>query len=301
MKRAGVVAMLLVLAVPAWAKGWDPMDYTLRLNAYGTSDAFPGSLASAPDKGLDPSLELGSNNRFLKVYKVGVNASVGGHVQQQFANANYLWYGLGTNVRRGATVFTLDAEYIPQRNKFPADPEEGGAFHRWQGIAGVRRTLGTRLKLRVEGTFDHEVFADSVNRLRDARGRELFAQLVFSPVKTLDLRVEGSIAHDRTESIKYRKDSRWLGAGLVRTSHGWRSDLAVRSGTRRYDEAVLGNSNFKRRDQWLELRARVTRELKPGLVAAIGATFTDQTSSRIDRNYDAHQVSFGLEWSGGGK
>lgn len=301
MKRFGVLVMGMLLAVPAHAKGWDPLDYTLRLNAYGTSDAFPGSVASAPDKGVDPSLEIGSSNRFFKKYKVGVNAGVGGHVQQQFANANYHWYTLGTNVRSGATTVTFDAEYIPQRNKFPADPEEGGAFHRWQGILGVRRTLGARAKMRVEGTLDHEVFADSVNRLRDARGRELFAQFVFSPVKTLDLRVEGSVVGDRTQSIKYRKGSRWLGAGLLRTSGAWRSDLSVRSGTRRYDEAVLGDSNFRRRDQWLELRARVTRELKPGLVAAIGASFTDQTSSRIDRNYDAHQVSFGLEWSGGGK
>ena len=301
MKRLGAILMLGLMATPVQAKGWDPLDYTLRLNAFGTSDAFPGSLASAPDKGLDPSLEIGSNNRFLKVYKVAVSASVGGHVQQQFANANYLWYGLGTQARRGGTVLTFDGEYIPQRNKFPADPEEGGSFHRWQGILGVRQTLNARTKLRLEGTLDHEVFADSVNRLRDARGRELFMQFVFSPIKTLDLRLEGSVAGDRTASIKYRKGTRWLGAGILRTSGGWRSDLSVRSGTRRYREAVLGDSNFRRRDQWVELRARVTRELRPGLVAAIGATFTDQTSSRLDRNYDAHNVSIGLEWSGGGK
>lgn len=301
MKRLMACVAVLLWAIPVQAKGWDPLDYTVRLNAYGTSDAFPGSLASAPDKGLDPSFELGSNNRFFKAYKVGVTASVGGHVQQQFTNANYLWYGAGTNIRRGANTVTLDAQYIPQRNKFPADPEEGGAFHRWQGIVGWRRTLGANLKLRVEGTFDHEVFADSVNRLRDARGRELFAQVVFSPVKALDLRLEGSLAGDRTVSVKYRKGARWLGAGLLRTSGVWRSDLSVRSGTRRYEEAVLGDSNFRRRDQWVEVRARVTRALRPGLVAALGASFTDQTSSRLDRNYDVHQVSFGLEWSGGGK
>lgn len=301
MKRLMACVAVLLWAIPVQAKGWDPLDYTVRLNAYGTSDAFPGSLASAPDKGLDPSFELGSNNRFFKAYKVGVTASVGGHVQQQFTNANYLWYGAGTNIRRGANTVTLDAQYIPQRNKFPADPEEGGAFHRWQWIVGWRRTLGANLKLRVEGTFDHEVFADSVNRLRDARGRELFAQVVFSPVKALDLRLEGSLAGDRTVSVKYRKGARWLGAGLLRTSGVWRSDLSVRSGTRRYEEAVLGDSNFRRRDQWVEVRARVTRALRPGLVAALGASFTDQTSSRLDRNYDVHQVSFGLEWSGGGK
>ena len=152
MKRFMVCVAALLWAIPVQAKGWDPIDYTVRLNAYGTSDAFPGSLASAPDKGLDPSLELGSNNRFFKVYKVGVSARAGGHMQQQFANANYLWYGVGTNVRRGAHVVTFEVEYIPQRNKFPADPEEGGAFHRWQGIVGLRRTFGTNLKLRVEGT-----------------------------------------------------------------------------------------------------------------------------------------------------
>lgn len=293
-------SLLAVMAAAASAKGWDPLEYTLRMNAFGTSSAFPGSLGTAPDRGFEPAAEVGSSLRAFSIYKINVSASAGARVQQEFSKANYSWLGLGTQVRRNKTVYTLEGEYVPHRNKFPSDPEEGGPFKSWALTAGVRQPLGDRARVRVEGMVDREKF-EPLFALRDARGRELYGQLGFTPIKGTDLRLEGSVAHDQTASQKYTKDAHWLGAGVVWSGAPGRADLGFRSGVRQYPDALLGDSNFQRRDQFIDLRLRLSRELKPGLMLALGAVAVNQTSSRLDRNYDVHTFSLGLEWTGGGK
>ncbi len=294
------VVLAMCAATMAAAKGWDPPEYALRMNMFGTSSAFPGSLGTAPDRGFEPVLEVGRSVRAFSIYKINVSASAGGHVQQEFNKANYGWFGAGTQVRRNKSVYTLEGEYVPRRNKFPSDPEEGGPFRSWGLTGGLRQPLGSRARVRVEGTVDREKF-DPAFSLRDARGRELYAQLGYTPTKGTDLRLEGAVSRDETASPKYSKDTHWLGAGVVWSGKPGRADLGFRSGVRRYGDAILGDSNFQRRDQYIELRLRMTRELKPGLTLALGSTVANQTSSRIDRNYDVHTFSLGLEWTGGGK
>ncbi len=295
-----VLGLALVNVRVAAAKGWEPLEYTLRMNAFGTSSAFPGSALTGPDRGFDPAIELGSSVRAFNVYKVNVSASAGGHVQQEFTKANYGWFGAGTQVRRNKTVYTLEGEYVPNRNKFPSDPEEGGPFWSWAVTGGVRQALSDRTRVRVEGMLDREKFEPAF-ALRDARGRELYGQLGWTPVKGTDLRLEGTVARDVTTSQKYTKGSHWVGGGVVWSGAPGRADLGFRSGVRQYDEAILGDSNFQRRDQYIDLRLRLTRELKPGMMLALGAIAVNQTSSRLDRNYDVHTFTFGLEWTGGGK
>src|SRR5437667_325349 len=91
-KRFGWLLLLaLCAAAPAWAKGWDPLGYTLRMNAFGTSDAFPGSINSGPDHGLEPMAVVASGLRLSKAVKLGVSASAGGNVQSELTRANYGW------------------------------------------------------------------------------------------------------------------------------------------------------------------------------------------------------------------
>jgi len=300
-KRIGFcVCLALVLAAPAAAKGWDPLGYTLRMNAFGTSNAFPGSLNSGPDRGLVPSGEVSTGIRLRSAYKLGVSASAGGSMQSEFTRANYGWFGLGTLLRRDRTTLTLDGEWTPRRNKLPTDPEEGGLYAGKSLALGLRQALGARTRLRMEGTLDAEKFVPQFAD-RNSNGRELQGSLTFTPAKGTDLRVDGSVSADDTRSNKWDKTQRWVGAGVVWSDSSWRTDLATRSGVRRYIHATLGESNFHRRDQWIELRARVTRTLRPGLAASVGASLANQTSSRADRDFDAHTFTLGLEWSGGGK
>ena len=300
-KRSGwLVLLALCVAAPACAKGWDPLGYTLRMNAFGTSDAFPGSINSGPDNGLEPMGEVATGRRLSKAVKLGLSASAGGNLEREFTRGNYGWLGLGTLLRCGRAAWTLDAEWTPKRNKFPTDPEEGGEFAGRKFTASLRRNLGARARMRVDGVLDHEKFVPLFTD-RDSDGRELFTSLTFTPVRGTDLRADASFSHDDARANKWDKTTRWVGAGVVWSDSSWRTDLSTRSGLRLYDNAILGEANFQRRDQWIELRLRVTRALRPGLSASLGGTLADQTSSRGDRAFNAHTLTLGFEWTGGGK
>ena len=296
-----LVALAVVCTVsPALGKGWDAPNYTLRLNTFAAGDAYPGSIGTGPDHGFEPAFELGTGRRLSKAAKFAATISAGGRVQQHFTRANYGWAGLGTTLRRNKTTYSLASEWTPKRNKFPTDPEEGGQYTGTDVTAGLRQSVGARTKFRVEGTFSRDRFVAPFTP-RDTDGLELFSSLIFTPVKGTDLRGEASFAHDEGASPKYNKNTRWVGAAVVWSDSTWRADVGARSGLRQYPDNILGDSNFQRRDQWIELRLRVTRSLGPRLSAAFSANLTDQTSVRTDRTFNVHSFTLGCEWTGGGK
>jgi hypothetical protein len=299
-KTPVLVTVALLCAAPAFAAGWSAPGYTLRLNSFATSDAFPGSLHSGPDQGLQPMGEIATARRLARIYKLGLTASAGGTLQNEFTRGNYGWIGVAGSLRRDRTTLTLEGQWTPQRNKFPTDPEEGGQFRGSDLTAGLRRAIGTRARLRVEGTVDRERFAPQVAD-RNSSGRELAGTFTLAAAGGLELRADGSLSSDDVRANKWDKAERWMGTGAVWSDSTWRSDLALRSGVRRYAHAVPGESNFLRRDQWIELRLRVSRALGPGLAASIGGSFVNQTSSRPDRAFNASTLTLGLEWSGGDK
>jgi hypothetical protein len=298
---AAVVAALFATTLAAGsaaARGWEPPRYGAALAAFGTSKAFPGSIGAGPDRGLEPRAEISSSLRLSGSVRLGVSANAGGRLQQEFTKGNYGWFGLAATLRHDRTTYSLAGEWTPRRNKFPTDPEEGGEYHGASLSGGVRRSLGRRVRLRLEGSVERERFVPQFS-LRNATGRELFAQAAFSASGRLELRGEASLSHDQVASPRYSKYTHWLGAGGVWSDSLWRAELGARSGVRRYPEAVLGDSDFRRRDQWIELRARLTRGLRPGLAASTGATLVDQMSSRIDRSYSYATFTLGLDWTGG--
>jgi len=247
-----------------------------------------------------PAGELSSAVRLNKSLKLGLTASAGGNVQREFTRGNYAWLGLGSLLRRNKTTFTLAGEWTPKRDKFPTDPEEGGQYKGRSVALGVRRSVGTRTRLRLEGTLDREKFVPLFTD-RDSDGRELAGSLTFAPAGGTELRVDGSVSRDDARAPKWDKTQRWAGAGVVWSDSSWRTDLSTRSGVRRYPNASSIDTNFQRRDQWIELRLRVTRTLRPGLSASLGGTLANQTSSRADRGFDANTLTLGFEWAGGGK
>jgi len=300
LKIATLIALALALAAPAFAAGWSAPAYTVRLNSFATSDAFPGSLNSGPDEGLQPMAEIQSARRFLRTYKLGFTASAGGTLQNQFTRGNYGWLGLAGTLRRDRATFTLEGRWTPRRNKFPTDPEEGGQFAGTQITAGYRRAVGARGRLRLEGTFDRDDFVPQVAD-RNTRGREAYGSYVLAPSAGVELRAEGSYSYDDVRANKWDKNERWTGVGVAWTRSTWHPDLGLRSGASRYDHAIAGQSNFQRRDQWIELRFRVTRSVAPGLAVSLGGNLQNQTSSRPDRAFNANTLTLGLEWNGGGK
>src|SRR5262249_37294927 len=158
---------------------------------------FPGSVGSGPDRGLEPDASISTARRLSPDTKLTLGMSGGYHLQQEFSKANYGWLGVNSSVRRNRTTLTFEAQYTPHRNKFPTDPGEGGEFTGLSATVGGRRNIGQRARVRVEGTVDREDFVPPLS-LRDGVGRELYGQLVFAPLKGIDLRVEGAFSHDQT-------------------------------------------------------------------------------------------------------
>ena len=206
-------------------------------------------------------------------------------------------------LRHRKTTYTFDAEYTPSRNKFPSDPEEGGVYTGWEFTGGVRHPLNDRVRLRLEALFDREDFENPllVALGRNSTGSEWMGQVNVAPAKGLDLRMLGTVAHTETEARKYRKDERTFGLGAAWSDSLWRLDASTESGTKRYPDAVAGDSNFERRDQWIEAVLKATRKVSAGLALSAAAQLTDQTSSRSDKNYNVWKYTLGLEWTGGGK
>ena len=226
--RFAVLALALCLALPAWSKGWEPVGYTLRMNAFNTSNAFPGSSVAAADHGVEPRGELVSGVRLSKAYKLGVSLSAGGNVERAYTRGNFAWLGAGALLRHRTTTYTLDGEWTPKRDKFPTNVDEGGEYSGKKLTLGVRQALGSRARLRVEGTLDHDRFVPALSE-RDTRGRELFTSLSVTCAPGIDLRVEGSLARDIANGPKYDTNTHWFGVGLVRADSLWRTDLGVRS------------------------------------------------------------------------
>ena len=300
---SGMLAVAIASPVPVLAKGWDVPAYTVNLRFSTTDDAFPGSAQTGPDQKLEPGIEFVSAKRLSKVVKLGVSAAAGGNVQREFTRANFGWFGGGTSLRHLRTTYTLDAEYTPARNKFPSDPEEGGEYRGWEVKGSVRQALGSRLRLRAGAKFETEDFKNPLIKAlgRDSRGYEWLAQANLAPVRTLDLRALGTIGHDESESRKYRKDFRTFGLGTTWSDSLWRVDASTESGSRRYPDAIAGDSNFERRDQWMDVVLRLTRRLTAGVALSVSGELIDQLSSRVDKTYLAHAIMFGLEWTGGGR
>ena len=299
-RRSLFVACAVLLATSAAsARGWDPPSWTLTMDAFGTSNAFPGSVGTGPDRGVQSALEASAGLRLSRALKAGFTASAGGLLQREFTRANYGWLSAGSTLRRNKTQLVAELEWTPRRDKFPSDPEEGGTYEGLAFTAGMRWALGARARLRLDATADHATFEPGFGA-RDSRGRELYAQATLSASPTTDLRADARVSHDETRAARFTKDTRVVGAGAVWKRGAWRADALVRSGLRRYPDANRVDSNFRRRDQWVDARLKLVRALRPRLALSLAGSLANQSSSRLDRGFDVHTLSFGLEWTGGG-
>lgn len=293
-----IVLLVLVVALgaarAAEAKGWDPPVFGARLVGTDVSDLFPGSTLSTPDRGVDASASAEVQRRMSKDVKLGLLAGADGVAWSRFSNASYAELSAGGWVRRVGTTVRVETAWTPSRLKFPADLE-GGTFERLEARLGVRQSLGSALKLRVEARGQRDDFVTAFDA-RDAHTREGYAQLALRAGNRFAFRADGLLGRTAAASRKYSHADHAAGLGVTFTPARWRFDLAMTSGLSRYRDAIATDTNFRRRDQTLDVRAEVRRTLGAGLAAVAAAGFLDQSSSRIDRTYTTHTFQLGLSW-----
>ena len=293
-------ALALVSAPPVHAGSrWDAPSAQLEMRAIHDSELFPGSALSTPDRGMELSGTIETARRLSPKAKLSLGGVAGGQAWDRFSEASYGWAGLNSTVRIGNTQLRGDVEWTPQRLKFPAELE-GGKFARLESRLGIRQALSPSLRLRVEGRHQTDDFVTSYD-VRDGSTNEGYGQLALRVNDRITLRTDALVGRTRTTSRKYGHSDRAVGGSLAASLGAWRLDTGVWSGLSRYRDAISGDSNFRRRDQWIQLRAEARRAIGGGFAAIAGAEYTDQNSSRLDRSYTRTTAKLGLAWTATGE
>lgn len=299
-RAALLAACALPLAIAAHAgSAWDVPTVTLDMRGIHDSELFPGSPLSTPDKGGQLTGALDTGRRLSKTTKLGLGFEGGGQMWNHFSEASYGWGGVNATVRAGGTQLRADLEWTPRRLKFPADLD-GGEFSRIETRVGVRQAVTNALRVRAELRHQDDDFVTTYD-VRDGSTHEGYAQASLRASDRVTLRADVLAGRTRTTSRKYGHSDRVVG-GVVATTFGpWRLDGGAWSGLQRYVDAQSGDSNFRRRDQWIQLRGELRRQLSPALGALAAVEWTEQNSSRLGRDYERTTLSLGLTWTVAGE
>ena len=124
-----------------------------------------------------------------------------------------------------------------------------------------------------------------------------YGQLAWRPNPALTIAYQ--VETERTDAFKDRfsHDDHVVAGSVSWRGAVWQLGAAVRSGVSRYRHAPPKDSNYWRRDQWIEASPSLGRRLNSGLTLVGRATVMNQTSTRRDRTFDVQSFRLGLEWA----
>jgi len=292
---AAVAAVCLLHAPRGIAGGFDPIAWRGRAEILATTDPYPGYVATRSDEALRADLKAESATRLGSGVKFGISATLGAHAYAHFSEGRQAWGELEVSVRRAGTRIAGSARLDPRRLKFPSEPIDA-SFQRRTWGGGIRQELPAGLRAKVDLDLERDNYVGPFDA-RDARGRRFDGALEWKARP--DLFLEGSVTLERDDAASDKYDYRDNGGGgrLVRLVGAWQLEGSLRSGTRRFPHAIVGDSNFRRRDRWLELEAALTRAVSPDLAITVGAAVRDQTSSRQERTYTVGSLRLGVTWT----
>lgn len=271
----------------------DPQ-WKLAVEGFTTSDVMPNSDDSGPDQAAFTRFEISSAARIASQLKLsfGLNTSLSRY--QRVGIAGFEEYGGVLAVRRGSSQLVWEAGWTPARIKFQDDAGRA-EFRRIESTVGLRQALPSGIRARAQWTYRRDDYVNVFN-IRDASGPSWSARLDWRPQPIVTLRAELGGGSTTGRTARYSQDERWVSGGITVARGRWKLEPWLVSGTQRYPEAEATDSNFRRRDQWIETGIRAAVTVHPQLTLLIAGTLLDQTSSRHDRTYDVRSVRFGFEW-----
>ncbi len=290
------LALMSVLGARATGAAGPTWNGQLRVDAVATSNLFPGSANTGPDRGLMAQASGSTRVRLPQGLKLGLEGTLGGVTYARFDEGREGWFGVNTTLRRATTQVVAEGELKPHSIKFP-DESDGAAYRRFEWRIGVRQSLPRQVRLRVEGRFQDDDF-ESAFDVRDAHAHGAYAQLAF-PVRAVTLHALGEIERTDARADRYDHEDHSAGASADWSGAAWRLEGGFRSGVRTYRHAIPGESNYGRRDQWIEGTVKIGRELMKGVTLYLEGTALEQTSSRPDRAFATQSSRLGLEWTPG--
>lgn len=290
---AAVLAALTSLG--AAADTFESLQWQVGAEAISTSDVMPSSGASGPDRGAATVLEINSAFRLPERIKLIAGASVEVRRFDRVTIAGYEEYRGVLSARRGGTQFVVETAWTPERIKFEDDAGTA-VFERIESTFGIRQTFPRALRARFELSRRRDAYG-SLFDARDASGPAWRGRLDWGPGKAVTLRGEFGGENSRATSPKHTQRERWASGTVVFVRGPWTIEPWVVSGVARYPDALASDSNYRRRDQWLESGLRGGFAMRPNFRLLLTGVFLDQTSSRPDRTYDVGTVRAGIEWS----
>lgn len=325
MRRTALIMLCMVgMGTKVQAKGWDPPAYKAQFQFTHLPNLFSGldprldGTQLGPrflDQAYDLNAGTSSARRLGKTAKLSVDLSAHSRLLGKTHSSQYTEFALQPGLRTKTMQYTLEGAWTPKRVVFPPGDDESGAFEDLALTFGARRALGARLRGRLEGALERRNFLTDSLSGRDAQSRSLYALFTASPQQGVDVNFELEWDSDRASDVKYDKDTRFTGLGAIWSWREFRCETGARAVIRHYLDPNPKGSNHARRDQRLELRARVGRPLRPGVNASLGWASASQTSNRVDNplvvlfglpynrsyNFSSSTFTFSLEWAGGGK
>ncbi len=290
---AALGALVAVLAAGPAGASAPELTGLARLDAFATSDLFPGGPTREEDSGLRlrlaPELQFHAGQRL----RVKPWADVGIERYQDYPERDVETYEFGVDLRRSNVRLRLLAGFSNDELYFP-DPAGDAIVDRRHGAAEVR--VEVRPGLRVHGGLERETNTfDELHPERD--DRRWTTRLALERGESRTLRTALTWMYRDTKSVT---DLYTYGQNVLRFDvegalparvHG---ALRVEGGLRTYQTGDVYASNFSRQDNRWRLLTTLAHPVAGPLRAEIGAQWRQTGSTRDSKNSIVRGIGLGL-------
>jgi hypothetical protein len=218
--------------------------------------------------------------------------AMSGNFTNDIENANYGTAEVGVEYKRRKTRGSIDLGYTPNRI---FSEEADGTFFDLGGFGlGLRQYFGRGFWFGAEYEAKNWIF-DPAEADRDAISQEIGAALRVPLGRRAGLRFFGATGTKEANSPDYDWDGDEYGLALEwSVSSKVNLFLRAKQRERDYPNAPVEDRNFERNDAVLDALMNLKVRVGPHWGLGFRAEYRDAESTRIDRNYDASLVGFGM-------
>lgn len=295
----GVLAALLVFSSAGTAraaKAGSPFGGEADLEAFHTTDLFPGGDVSEPDYGVRLILRPEWRGRVGHGLRARGWVSLIAERYHDWPDRNLNRWGLGFDLKRGPHRLRAYAGTTPDELYFPSSA--GGAFLN-RAQAGLEARVGLGPGWFAHGGFEYERenFVPNYDTRDDHRSTwTLGGAREFGAGRRLELSYRFRRQDSVTNLYTYgqnlaRLDAEWTAAPIVA------AETRIEYALRDYRTGIVYAPNFGREDDRWRVFARLHRPVVHPLEVEVFGEWRQSQSTRLSKNYSVSTVGLGVSVS----